>query len=173
MASFNPTPHKSYEHLKSKSVQVVDLLKYHFSEIVSSINRRITQKERYRNPWKITFDRTIHSSLYLPFYKALRDYEIDFGRKISVKRCSRGNIKNIDIVFSHFGCFVFHLSQVLGIEKDKLRERFTTRWKGGNVTQIIVSEDKPFLFHYNVTKHTLKIEGSLSLTNKYGTVCSH
>ena len=108
-------PYEPYNELKSKKIEIIELLNYHFSEIAISINRKITEKEKFRNPWQISLERTIHQSLYIQFYKAVRDYKIVYGRKINHKRYSSGDLKEIIITFEHFGCFIFHLSQISGI----------------------------------------------------------
>ena len=148
-------------------------MNYHFSEILTSITRKLTEKEKFKNAWQIQVERTIHHSIFNPFHKAVRDFKLNFGRKISYTYyANKRDIKEIVIEFHHFGSFNFHTSKAAGVDKEIQKGKYRKTWKSGNTTSLVVSEQKPLTFKYLWRTNMLKIEAHYMLENKYGTVCS-
>ena len=48
---------------------------------------------------------SISSSVYLEFYPAVKDYKIEFGRKVTVISDKNNLIKEVKIPFTHLGTF--------------------------------------------------------------------
>ena len=81
--------YESYEILKTKNVKTSVLLEWNFRIILKTVSRRITQRKKLKNPWTVLVSVDIHSSVYLEFYHAVKDYKIKFGRKVAVTRDKR------------------------------------------------------------------------------------
>ena len=154
---------------------VAGVLQYHMNTIITSIKRRLIEKESYKNPWEINVEINVHCSIFMPFYKAIRDFKTAHGRTIEVTRyrSKSAPLKEVKITFVHFGAFVFHISQATNKSKEEVKSAFKRKWKSGNVTQVVVNENKPVSFVYKVRSNQLKVKLCYSLTNKYGTVCSY
>ena len=149
----------SYEALQNEQIDVIQLLNYHIDWIIDTIHRRLTEKENYKNPWQLEVERNIHNQLFLPYYKSLKNFSTEHGRTIEVTRYKTklAPLKEIKIVFHHFGSFVFHLSQASTKSKGEIKSLFVRKWKTGNETNIIVNESKPVTLVYKVKSHYLKM----------------
>lgn len=165
----------SYETLKEKNVKIVDILKFHIDFILDSINRKITEKQAFKNPWKVFVERSISRHLFLPFYKAIKNFHTETGRTIEVTRYKSrlSPLKEIKITFIHIGTFVFYFGSVSTYGKEEIRKLFCRKWKSRNKTEAIAIEDNPIVVIYKVKAQMLKVIVPYKLTNQYGTVCSH
>ena len=83
-------------------------------KILERLNRRITFKEKYKNPWIVEVGEHIHLSVFYEWFKAISDYKTEFGRTINIKRNSKNKPSNYTIVFNHVGCFKFHFTKIVG-----------------------------------------------------------
>ena len=109
---------QTYEILKTKKVDIASLLEFHFTQVLNSIRRRLTPRQKFRNPWTIEVQREIFSPAFIELYRAVKDYIISFGREVTVERNSKGVLKLITIKFTHKGAFKFHLSKIAGIAEN-------------------------------------------------------
>ena len=160
--------YESYEILKTKKVKTSVLLEWNFRSILKTVSRRITQRKKFKNPWTVLVSVDIHSSVYLEFYHAVKDYKIEFGRKVVVTRDKKNLIKEVKISFTHRGTLKFHLQQICNCEQIL---PFEKKWSNGNSAKIIVSEEKPAIFTFLKNKHKLTFSLHYKVLNKYGTVC--
>jgi len=163
----------SYQQLlDGKQVDAINILEFHFSEIVKTINRRISTKQKYSNPWKIQLNRVIHHSCFIQFYKAIRDFKTHFFTTITTKKNKYGNTVFIEIHFSNVNVLKLHLDKItrskLNINKLLCEKSFT----GGIHGTVIALEEKPCIMKYDCVKHILKFEIHYQITNRYGNVCS-
>ena len=80
----------SYERLDTRNIVVSDLLSWHFQGIVGEIHRKISGREKFRNPWTISITRNIYWPVFLEFYRAISDYHTSFGRRIVKNKNKKG-----------------------------------------------------------------------------------
>ena len=166
--SFQPL--ETYEVLKKHKSDSYELVSWHFSEILKSINRKITLKKKLTEPFLCTVVREIHVNIFYQIFRAIRDYKITFGTETSELRNSKKQVTSYSVKFSHFGAFRYHLGQLSGKEKEEvvtlLKKTFPT---GGN-GNVVVSEEKPVILTYKVS--TLVLKCHFETVNRYGHVTS-
>ena len=160
--------YESYEKLKAEKINADLLLEWHFSNICSSISRRISFRQKFKNPWTIEATENIQRDVFIKAFQAIRDYKIDYGRTYVVKRNNLGAGVRYTIKFNHFGAFKFHLSKLSKL--DNIVSLFKKESSKGTAT-IIVTEDKNAIIDYDCKK-SLKITLHYEVKNKYGVVCS-
>ena len=108
----------SYKELKKYKVNISTLLEWHFSTIICSVSRKLTLKQKFRNPWEISICSLIHRDIFFQAYRAIRDFHIEYGRTVQVTKDKKGDIKLIRIIFTHFGALKYHLHQLSGEKLD-------------------------------------------------------
>ncbi len=80
---FDPKPYEPYEKIDKETLKLSSLMNSHFSEVLNSVVRKLTEKEKFKNAWQIQVERTIHNSIFNPFYKAVRDNQRSLEANIS------------------------------------------------------------------------------------------
>jgi len=165
----NNRDYESYDKLKSEKIDAELLLEWHFSYIVRSVSRKITFRQKFKNPWTVEVTESIQSEVFIKAFQAIRDYKIDFGRSIDVKRNRLGAGIRYTIKFDHFGALKFHLSKLSKLEN--IVDLFKKESKKGSAT-VIVSQEKYTVIDYDCKKSILKISLHYEVKNKYGIVCS-
>ena len=86
--------------------------------------------------------------MFIAWFRAVRDYPTEFGRKITITRNQNQSIKAISIKFSHQRTFNFHYSKQF-------------------------AKKKPLELFYNKNKCSLTIAGSHEAENPYENCVSH
>ena len=128
---------ESYQILGTKQVGVKALLEWHTTSIVKSVNRKISFKQKFKNPWNIEVQESIYREVFMELFKAVRDYKIQYGRILDADRDRNGVGKIFKITFTHFGAFKFHLTQLSNNSVDIL-QLFSEKNKAGNSAVVIV-----------------------------------
>lgn len=162
---------ESYERLKSKKIDVVNLLEWHFTTICKSINKRLTFRQKYKNPWTIELFERVHRGVFIEAFKAIRDFTVEFGRTIAVTRDKKGVATKYIITFTHLGAFKHHLHKLSNLSKDNIAVLFKKTSDKGTA-EVTVTEDKQSVIVYDCRSSNLKVTLSYTVTNKYGAVCS-
>ena len=72
------------EILKKKKVKVTEILSFHFTRILFCIHRRLSFKQKLKNPWLINVSEYLCRDLYYNFFRAVRDYKIAYGRTCEI-----------------------------------------------------------------------------------------
>jgi len=162
---------ESYERLQLKEFKVASVVNWHFESIIKSINRRISFRQKFKDPWTIVIEEKIFPDTFIQAFKAIRDYKSEFGRTYSVKRDRNGHGLNYVIRFTHLGSLRLHFHKLSGVDKSTIDSLFSKNNNNGKA-YIEVNNEKPCLLEYNRKKSILKIKISYSVENKYGTVCS-
>lgn len=160
----------SYAELDEKNILVINLIKFHFDTILTSLNRKIQAKQTLYNPFKVVINERVHSEIFLAVYKAIRDFRTAYGRELIVKKDKSGIIKEISIIFHHLGSLKFHLSNLSSLDINKI---FKKKFKSNAVGDIICDDEKKCILHYKVSTKTLNITASYKVVNQYGMVCSY
>ena len=105
---------ESYDALEEKKIDIKGILSFHVLKILERLNRRITFKEKLKNPWIVEVGKHIHFIVFYKWFKAISDYDIELGQTISIKLNSKNKPSNYTTMFKHFGCFKFHFEKVVG-----------------------------------------------------------
>ena len=122
-------------------------------------------KQGIRNKCKFSLKQAvyIYHTLFLEWYRAIRDYLLEFGRNISTKKDHYQRLQSVTIKFHHKGSFSFHVGKVLKDVKS-----FIEKSVSGYKIKVNFSEEKPFTFTFNVKKELLHIDGFFTVQNRYG-----
>ena len=102
----------SYVLLRSKEVYF-NILKFHLGNIFKGIFRRLSFKQKFRNPWKIEVTESIYWAVFYEWFKAVEDHSTAFGRETEVKRDRKNKVVKYIITFHHLGTFRFHCKEIL------------------------------------------------------------
>ena len=162
----------SYERLSVQKYDVSIILDWHFKSIIGNINRRLSFKQRFKNPWKIEVTEKIHRDIFIKAFQAIRDYDIEYGRTYSVKRDKNKICVLYNICFTHLGALKFHLHKLSGFSKEEIDKKFNKAQKNKGKAYIVVSEEKPATIVYNCRNTTLTFNVSYEVENVYGNLCS-
>ena len=106
--------------------------------------------------------------IFFYWYRAIRDHEIAFGRRIENNRDRFGHVKSFKIVFIHKGTFRYHMLKLVS-EEIYTKITFKTD-KTGSKAHLLVTEEKPAVITYKDSQLTIKI--NYEVKNKYGVLCS-
>ena len=165
------TRRNSYTKLEEKNICVKELLNWHFNKILTDIHRRISSRERIRNPWTIEIKSIINWSLFYKFFVALDTFETAFGREINIDKNKQGRIKNICIIFNHYLSFVRHFGLICDKEKPFIQSKLKKKLPSGCVGKVVVTNEKPLVMSYNKRTETLTLTVKYEVYNRYGILC--
>ena len=160
----------SNDVLDEREVAVKEILDFHTCKIIESVNRRITFKETFKNPWCSQAAENIHFGVFYEWFKAIEDFHIHFGRTTEIKRNKKRKPTEYTINFTHFGCLKFHIEKIIG--KDKLAKYFQKENKSGARAKVVVNEEKPAIMSYKLSTSSLTLTVKYEVENRYGMVCS-
>ena len=163
---------ESYERLKTKKTDTAKIIEWHFQTILKNIKRRITFRQRYRNPWHIEVTERIQRDVFIASFKAIRDYTVQFGTTIDIDKDRKGIATKYTITFNHLGAFKFHIHKLSNIEKDKIVKQYFKKMSNNGVAEVSVTDNKVATIEYKCSTSTLKLKLSYTVKNNYGTICS-
>jgi len=162
---------ESYDTLSNKTTSTYALVNWHFIHIVENSRRRITFRQKYKNPWTVEVTERIQRDVFLEGFKAVRDYKIQFGKSIEVER-DRNSVGTVyTIKFDHLGAFKFHISKLCNLSRDQVSHYFEKITDNGTA-RLAVTSSKLATLQYKVSTATLKLNFSYNVVNKYGNVIS-
>ena len=158
-----------YDILEEETLKVKPILRYHFLDLLKQVNRRICKNSRVHNPWRINVTIKIFGTVFLRWYRAVKDYKIKEYRDITLKK-TKNETKSIEIKFTHVGPFKFHLRNAIGIkDKKAFQEEFMTRrWSDGSVGEVVVTEEDPATMFFNLKTGALSISLKYAVKNQHG-----
>lgn len=162
---------QSYDELRKSEVKVSPVLEWHLKRVLNSIHRKITFKQKFKNPWCVEVVEYLYKDIFYQFFRAVRDYRTSFGRNVDIVREKSGTPKEYILKFSHFGALVFHLNLATNKTCD-IAKLFTKSNPLGNTAEIEVSEEKPAVIRYKIKTGTMTIKMHYCVKNKYGNICS-
>ena len=173
MSSFD-----SYQALRKAKSNTTELLRWHFTTILEGIYRRLVTKEKFKDPWEIRVKLSVHRSVFLEFYKAVRDHVTSYGRTTTSTKGKAGKIKTYQIEFEKLASFVRHVSLIFQHAESegqiKVNGYLKRTWdSSGSTATVICSADKPIKVQYSTVKSKLTVQIKYEVTNKYGETCSY
>ena len=121
---------------------------------------------------------SVHRSVFLDFYKAVRDHVTSYGRTTTSTKDKAGKIKTYQIEFDKLASFVRHVSLIFQHAEAegqiKVKEYYKRTWDSSGLTAtVICSTKKPIRVQYNTVKSELTVQMKYEVTNKYGETCSY
>ena len=164
-------PLDTYKAYRSYKINVCEIGEFHVRSIVESVHRKISQKQKFKNPWTVNVHGIIYKDIFYQLFRAIRDYSISYGRSVEVIRTKKGIATSYIITFTHFGALKFHL-QKLANDKIDIATYFNRKWKNGAKGSIIVSVEKPAKLSYRVSTCTYHLNLHYKMENKYNELCS-
>ena len=154
---------QSYQVLEKAKVELLPIMSISFSELFKKLKSRLRVKQGIRNKYKFSLKQAVHHTLFIEWYRAIRDYPSEFGRNILTKKDHYQRLQSVTIKFHHKGSFSFHVGKVLKDVKS-----FIEKSVSGYKIKVNFSEEKPFTFTFNVKKELLHIDGFFTVQNRYG-----
>ena len=148
----------SYEKFFSKECNVSDIAEWKFLEFLKIIKRRLTFRQKFTNPWSIILTESIHRSIFVPVYQAIRDHIVHRAISMKVERNRIGEGEKFHIEFKHVEELIFHLSKICKITKDEVRSFFYKQGTNERKAKVIVSEEKPFSLAFDAKKSRITIK---------------
>lgn len=161
----------AYAILADQKVDLSIILNFGFKELLDKIKRRLSIKQSVQNPWKISLTNSIHCSIFVQWYRAVRDHNTSFGREVSETRERNGTLKTVVIKFSDIRSFTFHFSKGLNNSNKDARAYIKKTVRHCKI-QLVASTDNPIVLLYNCKKNSLKFSGKYEVLNRYGNLIS-
>ena len=165
------TPFCPFESLGNVRVSGKELLVADLRAIFKSMNRKMTAKVGYRNSRVIDVDHTMHYSIFLEFFRVIRD--IKCTRGVYVKEAERykskkdGRYKSIKLEMIEEGRAKEVLVQI-GL--DDVGRYFTKELDHGMRGAVVLSSTKPLKISFSTTSSTLFLKAHYQVTNEFGIV---
>ena len=138
---------QSYQVLEKAKVELLPILTLSFSELFKKLISRLRVKQGIRNKYKFSLKQAVHHTLFIEWYRVIRDYPSEFGRNILTKKNHYQRLQSVTIKFHHKGSFSFYVGKVLKDVKS-----FIEKSVSGYKIKVNFSEEKPFTFTFNVKK---------------------
>ena len=64
-----------YTLLEAKTVALKDLWKWHMVRIINSVNRKISFKQKFKDPWQVTVQEFVYADCFIQWFRIIRDYK--------------------------------------------------------------------------------------------------
>ena len=160
----------TYAILDRETISVKPVLAHHVIILLKGIKRKINKKPKSTNPWTIKSTVNIQKDVYLKWVRAVRDFKIQFFRDITETRNKKGDLKRIEISFTHIGPLQYHLRKAVN-ETDKVsfsRKFFMREWSDGCKGTVNVDEENRAVMAYTVSTGKLELCVKYEVVNRYG-----
>ena len=155
----------SYLHLAKKTTPVVNILNFVLNRCLKVIYRKLSFRQKYRDPWTIVEPEPIATEIFYDWLKAINDHLPDFGRTVETVRNKSGKAVSYRIKFTHIGTFKFHVGKIIGEDIiNLLKENKITKEK----VKVVCTDEKPIKIDYNISKGILMINLKYNLFNCSG-----
>ena len=63
----------SHEKLKKKEHSVQEILKFHISHLLECVYRRLSFRQKFKNPWLIEATERVNCKIFFEWFKAIED----------------------------------------------------------------------------------------------------
>ena len=111
-----------YNVLKKKNILIYDLVKWHFEKILTGINKRLTFKRKFTDPFVATLSREIHATIFMKFIEQFVTLFNHLDFLPSAKIIKKGQVTFYRIEFKHLRTFVHHFQNLTGVMQSALAE---------------------------------------------------
>ena len=141
----------SYKILEDEKIQIKPILNYHFTQLLTGTRRNIQKKPNLANPWKVKSTTNLHVTVFLKWYKAVRDFRVKTYRNIHLKKNKKGEVTDIIISFTHIGPLCYHLGKAVNVKtKETFTEKYLSPWPDGCVGNVVVDEETPAILTFSM-----------------------
>lgn len=160
-----------YAVLEKRQTSTSQLIHTYIHKMLDDVSRKIIFKEKYHDPWIASCFIFMPFTVFLEFFKVIRDYVPNFGKSTKKILDAKANTKEIIISFTHMGTFLYHMRRLSGDENivDLLEKRNAKTLSKASVN---ITEEKPAVFTYNVKKNIVTFSIPYNVKNKYGMLIS-
>ena len=159
----------SYADLKSKNTPTINVLNFFVNRLIVSVYRKLTFRQKYKDPWAVVASEPIPKDIFYEWYKAIEDHSTEFGRTLEKRKNKHKKTVSYIIQFTHFGTFKYHFGEIIGKDKIILEKvKATTKEK----IQVVCSNERPITVSYDISKGVVTIKLKYNLFNRYGQLCS-
>ena len=162
-----------YKELKEATIALYPIINDFALNLLTTINRRLTTKASFLNPWSFQFSVPVHSSVFFQIFNCFSRYKINdhplfvFTKKILNKK---GDVKELIVLFDKRAATEFHLQQLAG--SDVYAGEYFCKTIKKNFVSVEVTPDKLFSLKFNLKKNVCVVNGSFKVCNQYGCLLS-
>ena len=111
--------------------------------------------------------------IFWEVFSAVKDFVPDFGRSASKTKDRKGKVKSYELKFYHLGTFIHHMSELSGLNKSDVKKYMKKTFSTGGKGKVIIEEEKPVVFLYNVSNNLCSMTCNFETINKFGNVTSY
>jgi len=158
----------SYELLEEKNVKLLPILQFSLIDALKSVHRRISQRKGLRRGGKIFVRSKIHVSVFLEFYRAIKNWTSEYGRTLSKEKNKRGIVKEYSISFHHKGTLKYHFKQII---KGDIKNYLTKSFTAGSRGVVQIESSTPFVIRFNPNRNEMTMSCNFITINRYGNIC--
>ena len=90
--------------------------------IKDSSYRKLSFKQRFKNPWVIEFSKPLPRQVFYQWFRAIQNHSTEFRRSLHIKHTRAGNTISYKISFSHLGTFKCHIGEIIE-QKENIKIR--------------------------------------------------
>jgi hypothetical protein len=170
MASFKPI--ETYEVLRAQKCSISTIIEWHFEEVLKSINRKISLKWKYKDPFTCTVFRELHRDTFHQAFRAVRDYKITLGVKASITKNKKKTTTSYTLLFTRDGVARYYLRHLANKSKSFINELFSKTFACGSVGKIVITEKKPLEITYKCSTSTMQLKCHYNTVNSFGNLTS-
>ena len=78
----------SYSTQRSTNLPAIEILQFYIQQVLDSIYRKLSFKQRFKNPWVIEVLETLPRQVFYQWFRAVQNHSTEFGRSLHIK-CDR------------------------------------------------------------------------------------
>ena len=172
MAHFKPL--ETYKVLREKDIKISTIIEWHFEEVLKSLNRKISLKRKYKDPFTCIVFRELHTETFKQVFRAVRDYKVQIGTGVKASTTSnkKKETTSYTLTFTCYGPAKYHLRQLANKTESFINKLFTKTFACGSVGKIVITEEKPLGITYKCSTSTMQLKCYYTTTNSFGNVTS-
>lgn len=169
----NFKPLDTYSVLSDHKQKSFDLIKWHITEVLKSIKRKLTLKRKYSDPFTAVVIRDIHSDTFYQLFRCIRDFRSQVGIKTKTEKNKKGKPTLRMITFSHFGHFRFHVGKLTGLSEREVKDHLSKIFPCKSRGQVLATEEKPITISFKCSTNVMTVKCHFQTKNVYGNVTSY
>ena len=77
----------TYENLNNAKSETAPIVNWHFTRLLTSVKRKLTLKQTFRNPWQFSVQENVHISIFRLIYTVIREYRSEEGKSQPSVHC--------------------------------------------------------------------------------------
>ena len=154
----------SYSTLRSTNLPAIEILQFYIQQVLDSIYRKLSFKQRFKNPWVIEVLELLPRQVFYQWFRAVQNHSTEFERSLHIKWDSAGDTIGYKISFTHLGTFKYHIGEIIGGKENiKIREESKVT---GELAKVAFSEEKLAEIVYQIKKGQVSFQLKQGVFNK-------